>query len=190
MREIRMSGLMSGEGKRARTTGSRTAPLLDSTDQGQEAAYSRRHPRPADPRHRARRRHSGSRWRRVGDDDDVRPVSVPAETLCRWWLSRPGVPPRCEQYHGASECRDRQALGSRQRLCRAAKAMGGRTHIRMARALPTARQGLGKSQSKGARVPAPRLYQADVEKAMQSRMISPDRLLEPRCKLAADAGVI
>jgi len=37
-------------------------------------------------------------------------------------------------------------------------------------------KGLGKSQSKGARVPAPRLYQADVEKAMQSRMISPDRL--------------
>src|SRR3954464_16094472 len=67
MREIRMSGLMSGEGKRARTTGSRHAPLLDSTDQGQEAAHSRRHPRPADPRHRARRRHSGSRWWRVGD---------------------------------------------------------------------------------------------------------------------------
>ena len=111
-------------------------------DQGQEAAHSRRHPRPADPRHRARRRHSGSRWWRVGDGDDVRPVSVPAETLCRWRLSRPGVPSRCEQNHGASECRDRQALGPRQRLCRAAKAMGGRTHIRMARALSTARQGL------------------------------------------------
>ena len=55
-----------------------------------------------------------------------------------------------------------------------AKAMGRRTHIRMARTLPTARQGLGKSQSKGARVPAPRLHQAHVEKAMQSRMISPD----------------
>ena len=99
-------------------------------------------------------------------------------TLCRWRLSRPGVPSRCEQNHGASECRDRQALGPRQRLCRAAKAMGGRTHIRMARALSTARQGLGKSQSKGARVPASRFHQADVEKAMQSRMISPDRLLE------------
>jgi hypothetical protein len=42
----------------------------------------------------------------------------------------------------------------------------------------TARQGLGKSQSQGARVSASRLHQAHVEKAMQSRMISPDRLLE------------
>jgi hypothetical protein len=30
MREIRTSGLMSGEGKRACANGSRTAPLLDS----------------------------------------------------------------------------------------------------------------------------------------------------------------
>jgi len=41
----------------------------------------------------------------------------------------------------------------------------------------TARQGLGKSQSQGARVSASRLHQAHVEKAMQSRMIFPDRLL-------------
>jgi hypothetical protein len=34
MREIRTSGLMSGEGKRACANGLRTAPLLDSTDQG------------------------------------------------------------------------------------------------------------------------------------------------------------
>ena len=58
-----------------------------------------------------------------------------------------------------------------------AKAMGGGTNIRMARPVQTARQGLGKSQSKGARVPASRLHQAHVEKTMQSRMISPDRLL-------------
>ena len=36
MREIRTSGLMSGEGKRACANGSRTAPLLDSTDQRQK----------------------------------------------------------------------------------------------------------------------------------------------------------
>jgi len=48
----------------------------------------------------------------------------------------------------------------------------------MARAVQTARQGLGKSQSQGARVSASRLHQAHVEKAMQSRMISPDRLLD------------
>ena len=34
----------------------------------------------------------------------------------------------------------------------------------------------GNSQSKGARVPASRFHQAHVEKAMQSRMISPDGL--------------
>src|SRR5450756_1654030 len=49
-------------------------------------------------------------------------------------------------------------------------------NIRMARAVQTARQGLGKSQSQGARVSASRLHQAHVEKAMQSRMISSDRL--------------
>jgi site-specific DNA recombinase len=52
----------------------------------------------------------------------------------------------------------------------------GGTNIRMARTVQTARKGLGKSQSKGARVPASRVHQAHVEKAMQSRMISPDRL--------------
>jgi len=37
---------------------------------------------------------------------------------------------------------------------------------------------LGEPQSKGARILAPRLHQAHVEKAMQSNMIFPDRLLE------------
>src|SRR5664279_839236 len=91
-------------------------------------------------------------------------------------LSRPGVSPRHVENNGASECRNRQALGSRQRLCRLAEAMGRRTNIRMARALQTACEGLGKLQSQGARVSASRLHQAHVEKAMQSRMISPDRL--------------
>src|ERR1019366_2811274 len=109
--------------------------------------------------------------------DHVRNVSVPAETLRRWRLSRPGVSPRRDKNNDASECRNRQALGSCQRLCRLAKAMGRGTNIRMARAVQTARQGLGKSQSQGARVSASRLHQAHVEKAMQSRMVSPDRLL-------------
>src|SRR5664279_2018121 len=56
--------------------------------------------------------------------------------------------------------------------------MGRGTNIRMAWAVQTARKGLGKSKSKGARVPASRIHQAHVEKTMQSRMISPDRLLE------------
>ena len=81
---------------------------------------------------------------------------------------------------GADEYACRQALGSRQRLCRLAKAMGGRANIRMARTVQTARKGLGKYQSQGARVPASRIHQAHVEahveKAMQPGMISPDRL--------------
>src|ERR1035437_4014537 len=55
--------------------------------------------------------------------------------------------------------------------------MGCGTNIRMAWAVQTARKGLGKSKSKGARVPASRVHQAYVEKTMQSRMISPDRHL-------------
>ena len=62
------------------------------------------------------------------------------------------------------------------RLCRLAKAMGRGTNLRMARPVQTARKGLGKSQSKGTRVPASRVHQAHVEKTMQSNLISPDRL--------------
>ena len=40
-------------------------------DQGQEAAHSCRHIRPAAPRHRSSGRHSRSRWRRSGDGDTV-----------------------------------------------------------------------------------------------------------------------
>ena len=41
-------------------------------------ARSRRYPRPADARDRARRRHPGSRRRRAGDGEPVRRLSVPA----------------------------------------------------------------------------------------------------------------
>jgi hypothetical protein len=37
---------------------------------------------------------------------------------------------------------------------------------------------LGKSEPEGARIPAPRIHQANVEKAMQSRMMFSDRLLD------------
>src|SRR5271170_6238885 len=55
--------------------------------------------------------------------------------------------------------------------------MGGRANFRLARAMPKAREGLGKSQPEGARFPAPRLHQAHVEKTMQSHINSSDRLL-------------
>ena len=51
-----------------------------------------------------------------------------------------------------------------------------RTNVRMARAVQASRQGLGKSQSQGARISAPRFNQAHAEKTKQSRMISPDKL--------------
>jgi hypothetical protein len=35
---------------------------------------------------------------------------------------------------------------------------------------------LGKSEPEGARIPAPRIHQVHVEKAMQSRMMFADRL--------------
>src|SRR5512134_2044556 len=56
-------------------------------NQGQEAAYSRRHAGPLDARHRACRRHPGSRWRRASDGHAVRHLSLPSEALCRWRIS-------------------------------------------------------------------------------------------------------
>src|SRR5512132_3300093 len=56
-------------------------------DQGQEAAYSRRHAGPLDARHRACRRHPGSRWRRASDGHAVRHLPLPSEALCRWRIS-------------------------------------------------------------------------------------------------------
>ena len=50
--------------KRRKRGASRSAGVRrGKEDQGQEAAYSRRHARPADPRHRARRRYPGPRRR-------------------------------------------------------------------------------------------------------------------------------
>jgi hypothetical protein len=61
-------------------------------------------------------------------------------------------------------------------ICRPPEAVGRRTNVRMARAVQASRRRLGESQSQGARISAPRFNQAHAEKAMQSRMISPDRL--------------
>ena len=55
-----------------------------------------------------------------------------------------------------------------------------RANFRLAGTMPKAREGLEKSQQQGARFPASRLHQAHVEKAMQSRVNSPDRLLVPQ----------
>ncbi len=88
----------------------------------------------------------------------------------------PAVSRRPQENHGSSQRRDRQALRSSQGLRRPAEAMGRRANFRLARTMPKAREGLAKSQPQGARFAAPRLHQAYVEKAMQSRVNSPDRL--------------
>src|SRR5260221_376532 len=46
----------------------------------------------------------------------------------------------------------------------------------MAQSLPTARQGLGEPQQKGARVLAPRINPPHAQKTLQSGLNSPDRL--------------
>ena len=146
-------------------------------DQGQEAAHSRRYARPVDSCHRSCCSHSGSRRRHVRDGYHVRLVSVPDETLRRWRLSRPAVSPRRCKGNVTGECGDRQALRSRKRICCPSEAVGRRTNVRMAWSVQASRQRLGESQSQGARISAPRFNPAHAEKAMQSSMISPDRLL-------------
>ena len=92
-------------------------------------------------------------------------------------LSRPAVSPRRGKNNGAGECGDRQAFRSRKRICFPPEAVGRRTNVRMAWAVQASRQRLEESQSKGARISAPRFNQTHAEKTMQSSMISPDRLL-------------
>src|SRR6516165_7311713 len=52
----------------------------------------------------------------------------------------------------------------------------------VARAMPKAGQGLGMSQPQGARFPQARFYSPHASKAMQSKMMFPDRLLGSRIR--------
>jgi site-specific DNA recombinase len=54
---------------------------------------------------------------------------------------------------------------------------GSRAHVCLARPVPEASQGLGEPQPQGARLSAPRVHPPHAEKALQSRMMFPDRLL-------------
>ena len=55
---------------------------------------------------------------------------------------------------------------SGQRICGLAKTLDRRAHYCLAQSLPKARQGLGESQPKGARVLAPRLNPPHAQKTM------------------------
>ena len=83
---------------------------------------------------------------------------------------------RAEENPLARERRDRQAIRSGKTLRRLAQTLDRRAHLRLARTMPQARQGLGVPQSQSARVPQARLHPPHVEKAMQSNMMFPDRL--------------
>ena len=65
---------------------------------------------------------------------------------------------RVSEFRGPAQTLDRRALH------------------RLAQSLPTARQGLGEPEQKGARVLAPRINPPHAQKTMQSGLKSPDRL--------------
>src|SRR5205807_611584 len=77
-----------------------------------------------------------------------------------------------------SRNRNHQALRSGQRICGAAQALDRRAHDCLAQPLSKTRQGLGKPQSQGPRIPASRFDPPHAAKTMQSRLMFPDRLLE------------
>ncbi len=67
-------------------------------------------------------------------------------------------------------------IRSDQRICGVAQTVDRRAHYCVAQSLPKARQGLGESQPKGARILAPRLNPPHAQKTLQSGLKSPDRL--------------
>src|SRR6195256_2102626 len=71
---------------------------------------------------------------------------------------------------------NRQTFRSCQQICGLAQTLDRRAHHCLAQSLPKARQGLGESQPKGARVLAPRLNPPHAQKTMQSGLKSSDRL--------------
>ena len=94
-----------------------TAPILDSTNQGQEAPSSRRHKGAAATRPGSWGRQPGSRRRGPpGDGDAVRPAPLPPEILCRRRLSAAGVPSRHGPDLPEHPGRDCQAIRPGKRL--------------------------------------------------------------------------
>ena len=146
-------------------------------DQGQEAPYPRRHAGPADARHRACRRHSGSRRRRAADGDlfGLYPflLKLYADGGYQGAQFQAALAAILKRVNVEIVKRSDQAQGLR----RAAQTMDRRANLRLARTMPTARQGLGVPQSQGARLPQARFYPPHAAKAMQSKMMFPDRLL-------------
>ena len=84
---------------------------------------------------------------------------------------------RWQKFCRISTLKSRQTFRSGQRIRGLAQTLDHRALHRLAQSLPKARQGLGKPQPKGTRVLAPRLNPPHAQKALQSGLKSPDRLL-------------
>src|SRR3954464_9047635 len=165
MREIRTSGLMSGEGKRACATGTRTAPLLDSTGAWPQAPRSDGYNWPVAGRSRPPRQRTGPRRRRGSAPRGPTELPVHRAHHRRRRLSRAKDesrrrPPR---QLGAS---DRAPLRPAP-VRRAAEKMDRGAHLGLDQPLSSAGTRLRASRSQGGRVrpsrndpshaPAPRL---------------------------------
>src|ERR1700733_5025949 len=169
MREIRTSGLMSGDGKR----GNATAPVLDSTDQGQETSRAGRHPRPVAACHRPRGGYTGSRRRCAADEHAVWPVSISAEALCRQRLPRAAVPARPEAGLRADQRGDSETVRYGQ-VRGVAKTLDRRENDRLAQPVPPPGKGLGVPEPKRLGIPTLGVGSADGPKALSEQQMIPD----------------
>ena len=121
-------------------------PSMNTGDQGQEAAHSRRHRGIAAACHRACRRYSRSRRRRSSAGHAVWLVSFFEEAVRRQRLPRPNLSQGRWQNSHSTRRRNRQTFRPGQGFCRSAKALDRRTNDCLAQSVSQTCQGLGKSE--------------------------------------------
>ncbi len=141
----------------------RTATTREK-NQRQEAPYPRRYRRLVAACDCASRRYSRSRRRQTGAGDNVRIASVSAQALRRWRLSRTEIPGGAEENFAAPGHRDRQAIRSGAGFRSHSAQMGGRAHLRLAREMPQAGEGLRKPDAKRLGVYPPGIDTPDGQK--------------------------
>src|SRR5208337_1108963 len=144
--------------------------------QRQEAARPGRYPGSDAACDRHCSRYPGPRRRGYAAGHAIRPLSLPAQALRGWRLSRTRVPRLRASRPGAGGSGDRQTLGSGQRLRRLAETLGGGKNAGLAGPLPPSRQGLGGAQPQGPRLSDDGLHPPHGQKAMPQLRMIPDRL--------------
>src|SRR5271165_375323 len=162
--------------KRAAPTSIRMAMTLARRSKA-EAARPGRYPGSDAACDRHCSRYPGPRRRGYAAGHAIRPLSLPAQALRRWRLSRTRVPRLRASRPGAGGSGDRQTLGSGQRLRRLAETLGGGKNAGLAGPLPPSRQGLGGAQPQGPRLSDDGLHPPHGQKAMPQLRMIPDRLL-------------